>query len=140
MIMLLGRNDMVFPAIAQFLPPNDRALPVTVSQVIAGLKQVVAKANANKVKVYIGTYIPYSASFTYDEAGNNIRLAVNDWLREFGVSDGGFEAVFDFEAVMKDPQDSNRLNPIYDSGDGSHPNAAGYEAMANTVDLKLFKH
>jgi len=29
--------------------------------------------------------------------------------------------------------------PQYDSGDTLHPNSAGYEAMANAIDLNLFK-
>jgi lysophospholipase L1-like esterase len=29
--------------------------------------------------------------------------------------------------------------PAYDSGDHLHPSEAGYEAMANAIDLKLFK-
>jgi lysophospholipase L1-like esterase len=29
--------------------------------------------------------------------------------------------------------------PLYDSGDHLHPNDAGYQAMADSIDLKLFK-
>ena len=139
LIVLLGRNDLVFPAIAQFLPPNDRALPVTVDQMKSGLQQIAAKAKANNIKVYIGTYLPYQGSFTYDEAGNDKRLAINAWLRESGVTEGGFDAVIDFNLVMRDENNPNVLKAEYDSGDGSHPNAAGYQAMANTIDLKLFR-
>jgi lysophospholipase L1-like esterase len=32
------------------------------------------------------------------------------------------------------------LLPLYDSGDHLHPSNAGYEAMANAIDLKLFKN
>jgi lysophospholipase L1-like esterase len=29
--------------------------------------------------------------------------------------------------------------PAYDSGDHLHPNDAGYQAMANAIDLRLFR-
>jgi lysophospholipase L1-like esterase len=40
---------------------------------------------------------------------------------------------------MRDPSHPTRLLPAYDSGDHAHPNDAGYQAMANAIDLKLFK-
>jgi len=38
---------------------------------------------------------------------------------------------------MNDPVDPLRLNPIYDSGDHLHPNDAGYQAMANAINLGM---
>jgi lysophospholipase L1-like esterase len=51
---------------------------------------------------------------------------------------GRFDAVLDFDAVVRDPSSPERLNAAYDSGDGLHPSAAGYRAMANAIDLSLF--
>jgi lysophospholipase L1-like esterase len=48
--------------------------------------------------------------------------------------------VIDFDAVTRDPSFPSRLLPLYDSGDHLHPSNAGYEAMANAIDLKLFKN
>ena len=31
------------------------------------------------------------------------------------------------------------MRPAYDSGDNLHPNDAGYQAMADAIDLSLFK-
>ncbi|WP_406178354.1 SGNH/GDSL hydrolase family protein [Streptomyces sp. NBC_00996] len=47
------------------------------------------------------------------------------------------DGVFDFATTMADPNDPQQLNPAYDSGDHLHPNDAGYQAMANAVDLAL---
>ena len=47
--------------------------------------------------------------------------------------------MIDFDKATRDPSNPTRLLPAYDSGDHLHPNDAGYQAMANAIDLKLFK-
>jgi lysophospholipase L1-like esterase len=63
------------------------------------------------------------------------RQTVNEWIR----TSGEYDAVIDFDEVTRDPSVPTRLLPLYDSGDHLHPNDAGYEAMGDAVDLKLFK-
>jgi lysophospholipase L1-like esterase len=41
--------------------------------------------------------------------------------------------------VTRDPSQPTKLLPLYDSGDHLHPNDAGYQAMANAIDLRLFR-
>jgi lysophospholipase L1-like esterase len=59
---------------------------------------------------------------------------VNDWIR----ANGWFDAVIDFDAVLRDPQMPARLLPAADSGDHLHPNEPGYRMMAEAIDLELF--
>ena len=66
-----------------------------------------------------------------DETLEATRVAVNDWIRRSGE----FDAVIDFDKVTRDPADPQRMLPAYDSGDHLHPGDAGYQAMANAVDL-----
>ena len=40
---------------------------------------------------------------------------------------------------MRDPGAPTKLVPQYNSGDNLHLNDAGYQVMANAVDLALFK-
>jgi len=61
------------------------------------------------------------------------REAVNTWIR----TSGAFDGVIDFDAVMRDPANPLRLNPAYDSGDHLHPNDAGYQAMADAINLDM---
>jgi lysophospholipase L1-like esterase len=59
---------------------------------------------------------------------------VNNWIRK-----GDFDAVIDFDAVVRDPDHPTRIRVEYDEGDHLHPNDAGYRAMGGAVDLKLFE-
>jgi lysophospholipase L1-like esterase len=59
------------------------------------------------------------------------RLAVNAWIRHSRA----FNGVIDFDRAVGDPADPHRLLPAYDSGDHLHPNDAGYEAMAKSINL-----
>ncbi|CAI6034988.1 unnamed protein product [Clonostachys chloroleuca] len=63
------------------------------------------------------------------------RQRVNKWIRESGV----FDAVVDFDEVVRDPAQQDQLLPKYDTGDHLHLNPAGYLAMAESVDLTLFE-
>jgi lysophospholipase L1-like esterase len=63
------------------------------------------------------------------------RKALNQWIR----TAHGFDGVMDFEKVVLDPANPDRIRPEFDSGDHIHPNDAGYAAMANSIDLSLFR-
>lgn len=111
---------------------NDLQAGATAERVIAGLQQLALRARARGLRVYGGTLTPFARGSDALEAR---RQAVNRWIRGAGA----FDAVIDFDAVLRDPAQPRRLRPAYDSGDGLHPGAAGYEAMANAVDLSLLR-
>lgn len=132
-IVLLGIND-----IGQ---PGSRGAPeqhVTADQLIQGLKQLVDRAHAARLKIYGGTLLPfegYSPGAYYTEEGEAKRQAVNHWIR----TSRAFDDFIDFDAVTRDPEHPTRLRAEYDSGDHLHPNDAGYKAMAEAIDLTLFR-
>jgi lysophospholipase L1-like esterase len=64
-----------------------------------------------------------------------MRQQVNQWIR----TSGAFDAVIDFDRATRDPEHPTRLRAEFDSGDHIHPNDAGNRAMAQSVDLKLFR-
>jgi lysophospholipase L1-like esterase len=70
----------------------------------------------------------------YSPAGEVMRLAVNQWIRTTKEVDG----VIDFEKAIRDPANASVFLPAYDSGDHLHPKDAGYKAMGDSIDLKLF--
>ena len=71
----------------------------------------------------------------YSAALEAKREAVNRWIRTSRTYDG----VIDFDEVLRDPGHPTRILPAYDSGDHGHPNDAGYRAMADAIDLSLFR-
>jgi hypothetical protein len=60
---------------------------------------------------------------------------VNEWIRQ----KAGFDGILDFNQVVRDPMNPDRILPPYDCGDGIHPSPYGYFIMGRSVDLKLFR-
>lgn len=131
-LVLEGINDIGFPGRRQF----GRVQPdIRTDELIAAYRQIAARVRARGGKVIAGTLLPFKGAFYYTDAKEEARQAVNCWIR----TSGAFDAVVDFDAVMRDPTDPLRLNPAYDSGDHLHPNPAGEVAMGEAIDLELFK-
>lgn len=106
---------------------------VTAEQIEFGLRQLADAAHQHGLKAFGATLTPFKGAPYYTEHGEQMRQAVNQWIR----SSGAFDAVIDFDEVTRDRQDPLVFNPQYDCGDHLHPNDAGYAAMAAAVDLNL---
>jgi lysophospholipase L1-like esterase len=102
---------------------------------IAGHKQLIARAHARGLKIYGATLTPFEGAPYYTAEGEAKRQALNTWIRSSGAYDG----VIDFDMITRDPAAPTRFLPAYDSGDHLHPGDAGYKAMGDAVDLALFK-
>ncbi|WP_260598183.1 GDSL-type esterase/lipase family protein [Sphingomonas endolithica] len=134
-IVLEGINDLgVLTRDAPATPAQHAAI---VAQVTAGYRQIVARAHAHGIKVIGGTVMPFVGNDYYHAgpASEADRQAINRFIR----SSGAFDAVIDFDAVMRDPVRPDRLAPALDSGDHLHPSEAGYRVMGAAVPLDLFK-
>jgi lysophospholipase L1-like esterase len=130
LIVLEGIND-----IGRGLGPNP--LPgeaVTADDLIAGLHQMIERAHIHGIKVAGATLTPYTGAAYFSEKGETVREAVNDWIR----TSRAFDAVIDFDATTRDPNDPKHFRAAYDSGDHLHPNDTGYQAMADSIDLAIF--
>ncbi len=123
----LARNGEVSPA-------EHGAL---VERVIAAYEQMIARAHSHGLRVYGATITPYAGSEYYHPGplSEGDRQQVNQWIR----AAGHFDAVIDFDSVVRDPQHPDHLLPAYDSGDHLHPSPAGYKAMGDAVPLMLFQ-
>jgi lysophospholipase L1-like esterase len=127
-ILLEGINDIGFSAV----PPHP-GTDVSAAQIIAGYRQLIARAHARGLKIFGATLLPFRGAGDYTAAGEAKREAVDTWIRRSGAFDG----VIDFDAVMRDPADPFLLNPAYDSGDHLHPNDLGYQVMADAISLQM---
>jgi lysophospholipase L1-like esterase len=109
----------------------------TTAELIAGYQQLIARAHAHDIKVYGGTLMPFEGAMFpgyWTMEGEATRQAVNQWIR----AGKAFDAVLDFDAVVRDPDQPMQYRAQYDSGDHLHPNDTGYQAVAAAVDLGLF--
>ena len=107
----------------------------TAEDLIAGHTQLIARAHARGLTIYGATLTPFEGANYWTPEGEEKRQALNEWIRTSGAYDG----VIDFDEALRDPSQPTKSLPEFDSGDHLHPSDAGYEAMANAVDLALLK-
>ncbi|KAF5861447.1 hypothetical protein ETB97_012926 [Aspergillus alliaceus] len=111
-------------------------------KLIASYQQIVTRLHAAQIPVFGATITPFgapgNASNTQpysDPEREKTRQRINEWIRTNGL----FDAVLDFDRVLRDPEAPSRLKSEYNSGDYLHPNAAGYQALADYFPLGLFE-
>jgi lysophospholipase L1-like esterase len=102
------------------------------SELTDAYQELIAIAHQYGIKVIGATLQPDQGAGYYTTEGNTTREAVNNWVRTSGAVDG----VADFSTVLQDPADTDELLPAYNSGDSLHPNDAGYQAIADSIDLQ----
>ncbi len=102
---------------------------MTAARLIAGYLRLIAVAHSYGIAVVGATLQPDEGAHYYTARGNRVREEVNRWIR----TGGSFDAVANFDAVLRDPADPAELLPGYDSGDHLHPNDAGYLAVADSI-------
>jgi lysophospholipase L1-like esterase len=132
----IGINDIVFPGT---LSPATEI--VTAADLIAGYRELIARANAKGIRVIGTTNPPFEEAFLaspprkfYTPEREELLRQVNDWI----LHGGAFDGVVDLDAVVRDPGRITRILPAFDSGDHLHPNNAGTLAEGNAFPLALF--
>jgi lysophospholipase L1-like esterase len=133
-IVLEGINDI--GKLAQNVETTAAEHALLVHRMIGAYQQIIARAHAHGLRVIGGTLTPFLGSDYYRPGPPNEgdRQEINNWIR----SPGHFDAVVDFDQVVRDPSKPDRLLPAFDSGDHLHPSPAGYRAMAQAIPLSLF--
>jgi lysophospholipase L1-like esterase len=120
-----------------FMGTNDIRREVGAEDVEAGIRDIVTRVKAKGIKVIGVTIIPrHPDSNGWSEAKTKIRNQVNDWLR----TKAGFDAIIDFDKIVRSSGNHDLLDPAYNCGDGIHPSPIGYFLMGRSVDLGLFLH
>ena len=135
LIVLIGINDIGHPGTGT-IPASEAVTP---QDLIAGYRQLIARAHAKGIPVYGATLTPFEGTVFpgyYTPEKETVRQAVNNWIR----SSDEFDAVIDFDRAVRDPSHPTRMLPAYDSGDHLHPNDLGMQAMANAIPLELFRN
>lgn len=104
---------------------------VTAQDLIGGYQRIISRARAAGKCVVGATVGPFNGWHEWDPQGEAVRRAVNDFIR----TSGAFDAVSDFDRILRNPYDHTRILPFFDNGDHLHPNDKGMQAMADSVDL-----
>jgi lysophospholipase L1-like esterase len=130
-----GATHVIFMEGINDIGQAREAATPSADDVVAGHKQVIERAHARGLKIYGATLTPFYGAAYYTEVGEAKRQAVNQWIR----TGRAYDAVIDFDKATRDPKDTKKLLAAYDSCDHLHPNDAGYKAMAEAIDLGLFK-
>lgn len=134
LIVFEGVNDLGGLARVSDAPPAAHA--ALVHNIIAAYEQIIIRAHTHGLRVIGATITPFTDSGAYHPGplGEADRQAVNQWIRVAGH----FDAVIDFDQVVRDPHQPDHLLPAYDCGDHLHPSPAGYKAMGEAIPLSLF--
>lgn len=134
-IVLIGINDISWPGTA--FDPQRR--PPELAELVAGYRQLIARAHLRGVRVLGATLTPFDGALAgtpladyFQPHKDALRRQLNAWIRDGGE----FDAVLDFDALLRDPARPARLLPAFDSGDHLHPGDAGHRAMAAAVSLR----
>jgi lysophospholipase L1-like esterase len=140
----LGRDVLSHAGVSHvvlFEGTNDIARGATSEQLIAGMKDIIARVKAKGIKIVGATILPRANAYPiagtltlFDERKTKIKNEVNAWIRK----DAGFDAVLDFDRVVRDPAHPDTIQASYGCGDGVHPSSIGYYQMGKSVDLSVF--
>ena len=122
-VIFMGINDI---GVSFYLP----AEAVTAQQIIASLDAAIAAALAQGIHVCVATLTPFAGAFYYTDEGEAKRQAVNAWIRANSAV-----SVVDFDAAVRDPANPTALLAGDDSGDHLHLTDAGYQRLADAMDL-----
>ena len=127
-ILLEGINDIG----NSFAPTNARD-PVTAEALEAADRQIIERAHEKGIKVYGALLTPYQGATYSSPAGEQVREALNNWIR----TGGAFDGVLDFAAPVADAANPLTFGARFNDRDHLHPNDTGYQAIANSNDLDL---
>ena len=134
LIIFEGVNDL--GVLTRDAPVSAAGHETLVRRMLTAYAQMIGRAHEHRIRVIGATIMPYGASGYYHPGAANEadRQAINAWIRNARH----FDAVIDFDMLMRDPNRPSYLRKEYDSGDGLHPSIDGYRAMGEAVPLSLF--
>jgi lysophospholipase L1-like esterase len=132
-IVHMGQNDIFT------VTPSEEP---TMEQVVQAHRQLIARAHASGLKIYgctltpnEGFLLPGTPIPVFTAAKEVKRQAVNAWIR----TSGEYDAIIDFDRLLRDPSHPSRILPALDSGDHGHPTDAGYQLLGDAVAFTLLQ-
>jgi lysophospholipase L1-like esterase len=136
---VLGHHGVTH--VVLFMGTNDLRREAPAAQVIAGMQDLITRVKAHGPKIVGVTIIPrHNRPAAEDNTGWNAektrrRNEVNRWIR----TQASFDAIIDFDQVVRDPEHADLMFPPFNCGDGIHPSPRGYYEMGRSIPLDLFR-
>lgn len=125
---------VVFEGVNDIGGASDADSSTVAQKLIDAYTEFARKAHTQNIDTYGATITPFGDSFYYSAAHEAARQTVNNWIRTNTI----YDEVIDFDTAVRDPSNPVSLLPVYDTGDHLHLSPAGYQAMADAIDLNLF--
>jgi lysophospholipase L1-like esterase len=133
---ILGQSGVKWVMVLEGV--NDIAGNVSATQLESAFQSFIDKSHQKSLKIYGIPILPFAGTSNsgYDStAHQQVRTDTNTWIR----AAGHFDKSVPLDVAVQDSSNAQKLNSAYDSGDGLHLNPAGYQKMADTIDLTLFQ-
>ncbi len=129
------RSIIIFEGVNDIGGVNSADAATSVANgLIAAYKMMIDSAHARNIWIYGATITPFKGNGYYNQYSEACRNKVNGWIR----NSGRFDAVIDFDKLLRNPEDTISLVSSYQN-DGLHPDTSGYRIMVDSMDLKLFE-
>lgn len=137
-----ARYVMIFEGVNDIgtAEPDAASQSIIGNRLIQAYRQIVSRVHANGIPIFCATLTPFNTPNSTLQVYSTptreqTRQRVNHWIRTSGT----FDAVIDFDAVLRDPDHTSRLLPEYNSGDYLHPNVKAYRHLARSFPLDIFE-
>jgi lysophospholipase L1-like esterase len=130
-VVLHGINDIIHPDGSTYRPLEE--LPTAEEIINAYEEKYIASAKRHGLKIYFATILPFKGWHSYCQEREDIRTAVNNWIKTTDKIDG----YIDFASVVKSEEDETMIIPSL-TGDHLHPNPDGAKRMAKIAYEVLF--
>ncbi|MBV8942887.1 MAG: hypothetical protein JO240_14255 [Solirubrobacterales bacterium] len=121
-LLLEGTND---------IGGGTNASPAPADRVIDAMKLIIRRVHEHHARIVGATILPMCNP--RGSSKEKVRTTVNDWIRHSGA----FDAVLDFDAVLRDPTEPAEIIPDL-RHDCYHPNAAGDALLGESIPLSVF--
>jgi lysophospholipase L1-like esterase len=121
--------------------PTTANQTVIYNRLISAYRQIATRIHDFGIPLFAATITPFSApdnNVTLQVYTSPVREVTRQKVNTFIRTSGIFDAVFDFDALLRNQSYPAQLQDALQSGDYLHPNEKGYALLANTFDLSVF--
>ncbi|KAL5113890.1 hypothetical protein ACEQ8H_008211 [Pleosporales sp. CAS-2024a] len=114
---------------------NSAGIQTTIGDsLISAFEQIITDAKQAGYTTIGGTITPFGGNSYQGAEREKTRVKINNWI----LNSGTYDHVVDLAGMLASKSNPSVLDEQFDSGDGLHPNPAGYQAVANAFPIGVF--